>query len=291
MVLSNKTIQGAIDYNVKASQNLWIFEKLPFYLLDKDPDSYEFYDMVVKTQARLNLNPDGKLGPQTLAAISPHANRHSKLDVYGLDISKWQKEIDWKRVRRNHPEIEFVIIKAAQGTTLSEGLLQNVFQVRDLGFKLGYYVWPTPGTGGKWDVNDELTAVLKILSKVPKADLPLALDLEANDNKISIDQYTTWVEQFASMYSVETGNPVMIYTSEKKAKALLRPDHNLSNLDLWCPRYGTNTGKLEDSTEPKVPHGWTKYDIWQFTSKATVSGISTNVDKNITSKDWLNQYV
>lgn len=50
---------------------------------------------------------------------------------------------------------------------------------------------------------------------------------------------------------------------------------------LWIPRYGSNTGTIAGSKRPDFP-----CDLWQYTSLATIDGISGNVDKStIVSQD------
>ena len=55
-------------------------------------------------------------------------------------------------------------------------------------------------------------------------------------------------------------------------------DETVNQFDfLWVPRYGQNNGRADATHYPP------KYscDLWQYTSKGSVSGIKGNVDTNM----------
>ena len=49
---------------------------------------------------------------------------------------------------------------------------------------------------------------------------------------------------------------------------------------IWIPSYGQNDGTLAGSLKPTHP-----FDLWQYTSKGTVKGITGNVDMNTGTSD------
>lgn len=73
---------------------------------------------------------------------------------------------------------------------------------------------------------------------------------------------------------------VGVYASEYWWKAYLSDD-SLNRFTKWVAKYGTN-----DGTAQKKPSVNGACDMWQYTSKGKINGISGNVDVNICYRDF-----
>jgi GH25 family lysozyme M1 (1,4-beta-N-acetylmuramidase) len=100
-----------------------------------------------------------------------------------LDCSKYQKDINWKLAKADG--IDFAFVKITEGTTGHEDAVYNVknrvLDAQKNGVKIGYYHFARPGNVSvpENDAKEEVQNVLNHLSVLPKANLPLVLDLES----------------------------------------------------------------------------------------------------------------
>lgn len=287
-MITLEQIKAAKKYNKKKSGTLWNHSQLPLPLCDLVVDSDSFALFIAQDQCKYNKTIDGKLGPDTLG-LYPEAALITQKWVYGIDVSRWQGTINWHLVKQD--DIEFAIIKCAQGNSQSQNFVENAKTAEAVGLTLGYYAWPTPGTDGEWDVNDEIRAIKRITDDMPDIHLPFAVDIEANKEGLSKEDYTKWMTEYCEALEGIFPTGVMLYTSKRNVDEFFTTDHTLGKYPLWCPRYGSNTGNIQDSIQPEIPHGWDNWIIWQYTSKAKVAGITTNVDKNIARYEWIYKYL
>jgi len=288
-MITLQEITEARKYNKSQAGILWYHKKLPLPLRDYQVNSQSFAICVAQNQCGANITCDGKLGPKTLKTLYPAATVQTQTWSHGIDVSRWQGNINWHLVKQDN--IEYAIIKCAQGTTQSKNFIENAKSAHATGLTLGYYSWPTPGTNGKWDVDKELKAIHDITHDMPNTHLPFAVDIEANLEELSKEDYTKWIEEYCAGLEEMFSNGVMIYTSKRKVEQMFTDNHKLGKYALWTPRYGSNTGLIQDSTEPSLPTGWDSWQMWQYTSKAQVKGIRGNCDKNIARGEWIGQYL
>lgn len=192
-------------------------------------------------------------------------------DVMGIDISHHQARIDWDKLRNakigNHP-IQFVIIKATEGTTIfDENFNDNFHWARANNLVRGAYHFYIP------DVNIERQAEY-FLHQVHllEGDLPPILDIEKRGNKpLKAFQrdVLTWLEIVQSVYGVAP----IIYTGksfkEDYLNALVFDEY-----PLWIAHYYEK--------EVKYSGDWV---LWQYTDCGKVDGIRGYVDFDIFNGD------
>jgi len=97
-------------------------------------------------------------------------------EVFGIDVSNHQGEIDWQRVADD--EIDFAYIKSTEGGDFVDMYFErNWAQAKAAGLKVGAYHFFTFCT-------PERDQAANLLATVPldDMDLPLALDLELGGN-------------------------------------------------------------------------------------------------------------
>ena len=74
-------------------------------------------------------------------------------EIHGIDISHYQGEIDWEKLRNNGMiekcPVRFVMIKATEGATKKdENFDDNFYQAREYGFIRGaYHFWSVYSSG------------------------------------------------------------------------------------------------------------------------------------------------
>lgn len=181
---------------------------------------------------------------------------------HGLDVSHWQKKINWRSVAKDKKELKFVFIKASQGISYTDKMMvTNLTGARDNGLETGFYHFADGG-----NAENEARHFIQTVRPHLKDDDILILDWE-----IDHEDPLGWCSEFCNMVESQTSNKVMIYTNDRREK-----DFNFKNLgyDIWNARFGRNTGKPD-----KKPEG--SWDIWQYTSAGSVDGINGDVDLNI----------
>lgn len=183
-------------------------------------------------------------------------------DTYdGIDVSKYQGDIDWEAIARNK-NIKFAYIKATEGATYVDPRFEeNIAEALRHGVKVGcYHFLRTTST-----IADQFENMKQYVRRDEQSLVPM-IDVESM-GKWSQQQLVDSLHAFA----------VMIYEHYKVAPIIYTYvnfyNRNLSgrftNYPLFIARY--------TETEPELNDG-TKYVIWQYTERGRVNGINGNVD-------------
>ena len=189
-----------------------------------------------------------------------------------IDVSKWQGQIDWPKVKTQNPAIKGVYIKATEGIGYVDPFMsKNATAALKSGFSIGFYHFASLN---KQDVvSDAITeakAFLKAISQF-HCQLPPVLDLETNAAKLSPAKCLEWIKAFFQELQRNGINDFVLYSYTPFLNANLPKGHNLGGVKLWIAAYA-----------PKaiIPNGWNGYWLWQYSSKGKVQGIKGNVDLN-----------
>ena len=192
----------------------------------------------------------------------------------GIDVSKWQGNVDFKAVK--DAGIEFVIMRIGSQRSPEEEISMDVkfkeyYQAcKDLGLKVGVYIYNTsvsPADGikaAKW--------VMKELNG-DKLDFPIAYDWESwtnfMDYKISLHTLSESYLAFEKELK-DNGYDAMLYSSKYYLENVWS---NYENSKIWLAHYTSQTDYQG------------KYMMWQMTSSAKIKGITENtVDIDILYK-------
>ena len=189
----------------------------------------------------------------------------------GIDVSKWQKKIDWERVK-----VDFAIIRA--GYCNSDGSIvedpyykQNMEGANAAGIPVGVYVYSY--AANKAGATKAAKAVLDLV-KPYNLQYPLIWDME--DKKYCRpalkDSNTEIVKTVMDIWEAN-GYYAMWYTYKAFVNSYVDWS-KLSKYDFWLAHY-------TDKTDFKKPFG-----MWQYSSTGKVDGISGNVDMNYSYKDY-----
>lgn len=187
----------------------------------------------------------------------------------GIDVSSWQGNIDWVKVKASG--ISFAFIKATEGTSyVNPRFKKDWHESRSKGIIRGAYHFFDPTVSPTEQARNFVSAV----GMLEPGDLPPALDLEGEkwqrtNPQDRIQMILTWLGTVETALELQP----IVYASFAFAndvlKAGLSPE--LSNYRLWIAHY-TNAAK------PLIPLPWTHWDFWQHTSQGKTPGIIGNVD-------------
>ena len=188
-------------------------------------------------------------------------------NVRGIDISHYQKRINWEQLRNesiNNDPIRFVFIKATEGEKLmDEDFNENFFQAAENGFIRGAYHFYVPGV----DIRRQAQFYLHTVHLVP-GDLPPVLDVESTgkltDEQIRND-VRTWLEIVGRHYGV---NPIIYANYKFRTTILDTPEFD--KYPLWIAHYYVDKMKYNG-----------KWAFWQHTDCGKLNSINGDVDFNI----------
>jgi lysozyme len=188
----------------------------------------------------------------------------------GIDVSEYQEKISWSFVdtlEQKYP-IRFVFIRA----TVGKDRVDHRFERNWLGAKENKMI---RGAYHYYRPNENSVAQAKLFIRsvdLHKGDLPPVLDIEKLPRDQSIDSLKVglkrWLRIVESHYKVKP----IIYTGEKYYADFLKEE--FSEYLFWIANYNFYREKIDSD--------WL---FWQFTEKASVPGIKTNVDVNIYNGD------
>ena len=194
--------------------------------------------------------------------------------LIGIDVSKWQGDIDYEKIKEEG--VEFVYIKlGGQNGIGGEYYLDPKFERNIEGFKsvdipVGLYFYSFANSVNQAK-KDALWVVDQIKDK--KIDLPIAFDWENwskyNSFKMSFNTLTKSAGEFIKVLE-KNGYSGMLYSS----KSYLEKIWLDNDYPTWLAHYTSNTDYKG------------KYKCWQRTSSAKISGITVNtVDFDICYKN------
>ena len=191
----------------------------------------------------------------------------------GIDVSKWNKEIDWEAVKEDG--VEFAIIRCGYRGSSSGALIidplyeDNIKGAIAAGIPVGVYFFTQAVT--ELEAIEEASMVISLIRQYD-VDYPVFLDSESAGGKgraddLSSEDRTKYHQAFMQTIA-SAGYQTGIYASTNWLNK--RVDMNkLSNYNTWLAQYAD------------VPTYDGYYHMWQYTSKGTINGISTNVDLNL----------
>lgn len=216
----------------------------------------------------------------------------SNATARGIDVSGYQKNIDWQAVKSSG--IDFAILKIGNidesetdGWYTDSCFVRNMTECERLGIPYGVYVYAY----GKstWAYENGADHIISLL-KGHHPSLPVYLDLEddsINPGQTSItnQQLLQFSRAFCDRISAAGYYPG-IYSGAGWFKYYLTDSaYTSGEWSIWtaqypyAKRYDDCIDESESGDWPEYPARG-KYDFWQYSSRAEVPGISGNVDIN-----------
>lgn len=222
------------------------------------------------------VNSDGKIFAKSLGSTTISYKTYNgktasfKLTVSGsavkcLDISTWQGYVDFNKVKS--AGYNYVILRAGFGREYSQKdntFERNYANAKAAGIKVGVY-WFSYSTSPS-DAYREANACLYCLNG-KRLDMPVYYDLEYQPAmSMSNSNYTQMALNFCSTIK-KAGYKSGVYSSASVYSYLLNRQTLINNgVSIWNAQW---------SSYCSVP-----CDIWQYSEKGQVNGISTSVDMN-----------
>ena len=203
------------------------------------------------------------------------------VSIKGVDVSKYQENIDWKKVAADG--VEFAIIRlgfrgmGTNGTCeLDPYFKQNIEGAKAAGLDVGVYFFTQATTVA--EAKEEAQFVIDNL-KGYDITWPVVFDTEeitsyaaARANKLSKEVRTECTKAFLEEIKAAGYTP-MLYANTRWS--ILNLDlAQLGDYDFWYAYYG------DDIYYPY------QFSMWQYTSSGKVDGIKGSADLNISFKDY-----
>lgn len=197
------------------------------------------------------------------------------MEIKGIDVSAWNGNIDWKTVADYG--MGFAILRITEkGNKTDSTFEQNYRGCAQYGILVGVYKYSYAKSVAQ--AEQEAESVLKVLNK-RKLDFPVFYDLEwSEQRKLGSAAVEKIALAFLNKIQV-AGYKVGIYCNVDWYQNVLTAA--LKKYDCWIARYPANdNGTLQERLRPDFGIGW------QYSSKATIPGIATKVDRNVFYKDY-----
>ena len=187
----------------------------------------------------------------------------------GIDVSKWQGDIDFSKLKS--AGVEFVIIRIGSSTGINgenfidSKFIQNIKNANSVGIPVGVYFYSYANSVDK-AISDAKWIIENI--KDYKVELPIAFDWENwgsfNTYELSFFGLTNMAKRFMDTVK-DAGYDAMLYSS----KTYLENIWMSVDYPVWLAHYTKNTNYAGD------------YSYWQICSNGRVDGINGDVDIDI----------
>lgn len=209
-----------------------------------------------------------------------------------MDVSRWQGNIDWDAVKRSG-KIDGVMLKAVStnrklskrkdGLYIDPTFERNYAECKRVGLPVGvyYYTYATDK-----EMADAELALLKTALTGKTVELPISVDVEDNKIKKLSTQALTDLAAYALATVERWGFYALLYVGLNFAQTeLYMGGAALCKYDVWLARYPRDKSKTKPEDKPKTDFS---FGMWQYTSTASMPGVSGNVDLSHAYKDYAN---
>ena len=190
----------------------------------------------------------------------------------GIDVSKYQPSINWSAVKASG--VNYVIIRCGYRGASTGALIQDPYFTSHIkgakaaGLKVGVYFFTTALTEA--EAVEEASMCAELCSGYG-INYPIFMDCENSPrpgyNSMSASERTTIIKAFCNTIK-SAGYTPGVYANKTWLSSYINTSA-LSGCKIWLAQYN-----------PAGPTYSGRYDLWQYTSKGHVDGISGNVDMN-----------
>lgn len=226
------------------------------YFFDKN-GNYVTGEQVIQG-AKYTFGSDGKLS--------------SGSGTMGIDVSKHNGNIDWNAVKNSG--VSFVIIRcgyrgSATGVLVEDPKFRsNIKGAKAAGLKVGVYFFSQ--AVNEVEAIEEASMAVSLVSGYG-LDMPIFLDVESAGGRadgISKDARTAVCRAFCQTVQ-NSGYSAGIYANKTWFNEKINTS-SLTSYKIWLAQYAS-----------APTYTATRYDMWQYSSKGRISGISGDVDLDI----------
>ncbi|MGN1044284.1 MAG: GH25 family lysozyme [Acutalibacteraceae bacterium] len=190
----------------------------------------------------------------------------------GIDVSSWQREINWKKVKE--AGIEFAMIREGYGRNepnqVDKYFHTNIQKAQEQGIYCGVYHYSYAISMD--DAVNEANFCIENIKRY-KLEYPVAFDIEDKSMiKLGKRTLTDICKAFCDTLE-QNGYYAMIYTNKNWLENYLYKDELLPKYDLWIAEWNVD--------KPSYSCG-----MWRFSDKGSVYGIDGSVDMNLSYKNY-----
>ena len=254
-----REILGEYDFNTAGEYNL------KYVVTDSSGNKTE-KDFVLYVKEKIEDKQTERDTIEFTDVINNYKTENTKI---GIDVSKWQEEINWKEVK--DAGVEFVMIRMGYQTEydgeykLDSYFNQNINGAKEVGLPVGVYFY-SYAKNVKQAI-DQANWVKENL-KDYEIDLPVVFDWESwnsfNTTGMSFNTINKVANTFLDVIS-ENGYKGMLYSSKNYLEKIWYP----TKYDIWLAQYNN-----------KVTYEG-EYSIWQMCDTGKIAGINEPVDIDI----------
>lgn len=189
----------------------------------------------------------------------------------GIDVSKWNGNVDWNAVKNSG--VSYVIIRCGyRGSTTGAMIEDPMFKTNiqgalNAGLKVGIYFFSQ--AVNEVEAVEEASMTIGLIKNY-NISYPVFLDVEPSGGRADgIDRNTrTQVIKAYCETIRNSGYTPGLYANKTWLESYINAGE-LSSYKIWLAQYNT------------APTYSGKVDMWQYSSKGTIGGISGNVDMNL----------
>lgn len=185
-----------------------------------------------------------------------------------IDVSEFQGTINWPNVVKSG--LALATIRVQSGSShIDETYASNIPNAISAGANYAVYAYfsATSTADAEAEAVDlyNRTQTAVGTKKQPRFYM---IDVEVNSVTVGTlkEAVTAYMNKLNSLGVADS--KLVIYVSND-----LYPAIDTSRTQIWIPSYGADDGTIENSIKPLYP-----YDLWQYTSKGSIAGITSDVD-------------
>lgn len=253
-----REIIGNYDFNQVGNYNL------TYKVTDKS-GNIETHDFTLYVKEKSTGSSYKPTYTQFSSVVARHKTDTTKI---GIDVSKWQGEINFDKLKSDG--VEFIIIRVGTQLGFHESSLEdpyfkkNIEGATKVGIPVGIYYYSYATT--EKEAREQATWVIKQL-KDYQIDLPIAFDWESWSYFNGLDLSLHGINDVADTFISEVekaGYEGILYGSKYYLQNIWEPTD-----PVWLAHYTLQTDYKES------------YKIWQLCDNGKVSGINGAVDINV----------
>lgn len=248
---------------------------------DSKVDSVCFLTMIVKDQSKNETRKDFKINYVDKLNTSTSTSSRALIKyedviakwkrndtMIGLDVSKWQGEIDFSKIKNAGTEFIMIRVGTQKGfgkdSRLDEYFKRNISEANKYAIPVGVYYFSYATS-----IKEAKEQAKWVLEQIKDYDVsfPVVFDWESwkyfNDLGMSLYDINNVASTFLSKVK-DAGYKVMNYSSKYY-------EENIWDIDypLWLAHYTKETNYSG------------KYDMWQLGDTGRIDGVKGNVDINV----------
>ena len=187
------------------------------------------------------------------------------MEVKGIDVSRWQGEINWQLVAA--AGCHFAAIRATVGNYYTDpyfarnregALLYGVYPI--------YYHVVTP----EYSIKSQTDRFLSVVGDLGKARAVMDVELVRDQSKTVI---TACARGCLEDVTQRTGKRSMPYSNAYFWNTYIIDDGWSLEYEKWVANYRENP-------PPTLPRAWPTWTLWQWTNKGSWPGVPATVDLN-----------